>query len=237
MVDRDAMFNHMKYARDIEMPTPAVTSPPTIPLAEKAVPVKQGSFKNEASLSLSVAVASTNAERANVEPETVDHEEEKRLDERWKKKMHRAMTIISINEDDHPCWDKVDEIWREYGLTKEESLNTEQAKDYVKKYAMKELGMTTKSMGKDEQLLKDIFNDIDQNGDGNLSRDEMFTHLKRTRELEFDRKEESIDRASSDASPKAAPIIPGFANAKTSELVDQKERLIQEINTPLSLPP
>ena len=73
--------------------------------------------------------------------------------------------------------------------------------------------MTTKSMGADQQLLQDIFNDIDQNGDGNLDRDEMFDHLKRTRELEFERKE-SVDRTSSDASPKPATlIIPGsFAN-------------------------
>ena len=61
---------------------------------------------------------------------------------------------------------------------------------------MKELGMTTKSMGESDQLLKDIFNDIDSNGDGNLSRDEMFAHLKKTREIEFDRKEESIDKIS-----------------------------------------
>ena len=80
--------------------------------------------------------------------------------------------------------------------------------------------MTSKSMGKDEQLLKDIFNDIDHFGDGTFSRDEMFDHLKRTREIEFDRKEESIDRGSSEASPKPSSIIPGFANAKQAELVD-----------------
>ena len=74
--------------------------------------------------------------------------------------------------------------------------------------------MTTKSMGTDQQLLQDIFKDIDQNGDGNLDRDEMFNHLKRTREIEFDRKEESFDKASSDASPKGSTVIPGFANAK-----------------------
>ena len=37
-------------------------------------------------------------------PAKVEDEEEKKIDERWKKKMTRAMTI-SINEDDHPCWE------------------------------------------------------------------------------------------------------------------------------------
>ena len=71
------------------------------------------------------------------------------MEERWNKKMKRAMTIISINEDDHPCWAKVDAIWEEYGLSHDQDLNAEQAKDYVKKYAMQELGMTQKSMGSD----------------------------------------------------------------------------------------
>ena len=78
---------------------------------------KEVSIKELATLSLTVAVATTNEERANIQPDPVDNEEEKRIDERWKKKMHRAMTIISINEDDHPCWDEVDKIWKEYGLT------------------------------------------------------------------------------------------------------------------------
>lgn len=63
--------------------------------------------------------------------------------------------------------------------------------------------MTQKAMGSETQLLQDIYNDIDANGDGNLSRDEMFNHLKRTREIEFVRQEDSMDRASSEASPKA----------------------------------
>ena len=83
MVDRDAMFNHMKFARDIEMPTPEVV--------EKAIPAKEE--PRLVALELTVAVAKTNAERAIIESETVDHEEEKRLDEQWKKKMHRANTI------------------------------------------------------------------------------------------------------------------------------------------------
>ena len=51
-------------------------------------------------------------------------EEEAVLEERWQKKMHRAMTI-SINEDEHPCWERVDEIWKEYGLTADQALGTE----------------------------------------------------------------------------------------------------------------
>ena len=36
--------------------------------------------------------------------------------------MKRAMTI-TINEDDHPCWVQVDEIWAEYNLSNDASLN------------------------------------------------------------------------------------------------------------------
>mgnify|MGYP001225322755 CR=1 FL=1 len=47
--------------------------------------------------------------------------------------------------------------------------------------------MTTKSEKTSEKLLKDIFSDIDTANNGLISRDEMFGHLKRTREIEFDR--------------------------------------------------
>ena len=64
----------------------------------------------------------------------------------------------------------------------------------------------------------------------------MFAHLKRVREMEFDRESNS---GSSDPSPSSKgasnPLkIPGFTRA--DELLDEKERLIAEISTPLSLP-
>ena len=48
MVSRDDMFNHLKYARDIEMPTPAVVpATPSIPEVkeEKKEITREGSFK------------------------------------------------------------------------------------------------------------------------------------------------------------------------------------------------
>jgi len=48
-----------------------------------------------------------------------DLNEEQKMDARWKRKMSRAMTIISVVEDDHPCWEQVDIVWAEYGLTNE----------------------------------------------------------------------------------------------------------------------
>ena len=86
-------------------------------------------------------------------------------------------------------------------------------------------------MGESDQLLKDIFKDIDDNGEGTISRDKMFGHLKRTREIEFERKEDS--NKSVDSSPKTA-LIPNFN--KVEEHHDEKAKLIQELNTPLSLP-
>ena len=64
----------------------------------------------------------------------------------------------------------------------------------------------------------------------------MFAHLKRVREMEFDRESNSGSSEAS-PSPKGAsnPLkIPGFTRA--DELQDEKERLIAEISTPLSLP-
>ena len=92
MVDRDSMFNHLKHARDIEMPTPAVVNSPG--LTTESRPTKLNTAKTlEEITTLSVNVIKTNEERANIEPDPIDHEEEKRIDERWKKKMHRANTI------------------------------------------------------------------------------------------------------------------------------------------------
>ena len=55
---------------------------------------------------------------------------------------------------------------------------------------MQELAMTQKSMEDDKQkeLLDNIFHDINTKGDGKIDRDEMFDHLKRTREVDHERK-------------------------------------------------
>ena len=60
----------------------------------------------------------------------------------------------------------------------------------------------------------------------------MFGHLKRTREIEFDRLQESGD-ASDESTPKNT-MIPGFQ--KVDEINDDTQKLIKELNTPLSLP-
>ena len=91
--------------------------------------------------------------------------------------------MISVIEDDHPCWAQVGAIWTEYGLTDDQSLNNEQAKEYVSKYAKQEFGLTTKALATSQELLDEIFNDIDEDKDGQFSREEMFEHLKKAREL------------------------------------------------------
>ena len=75
----------------------------------------------------------------------------------------------------------------------------------------------------EKKILKDIFADIDTNSTGQFSRDQMFAHLKRVREMEFDRESDS---GSSGTSPSGVPTvqIPGFS--KVDELQDDKERLI-----------
>ena len=116
MVDSGALSNDMGHTENVEMSTTAEKNLPVIEVAESS-PVKldpQGPLKEIKTLSVSVVV--TNADRANVQPVPIDQEEEKEIDERWKKKMRRASTIV-INEDDHPCWEEVDEIWKEFCLT------------------------------------------------------------------------------------------------------------------------
>ena len=58
----------------------------------------------------------------------------------------------------------------------------------------------------------------------------MFGHLKRTREIEFDRQEES---GVTEETP-TQTMIPGFQ--KVSEINEHTQKMIQEFNTPLSLP-
>lgn len=55
-------------------------------------------------------------------------------------------------------------------------------------------------------MLADIFKDIDTSNNGQISRQEMFTHLKHTRELDFDRLQESEGE---EVTPKNE-MIPGF---------------------------
>ena len=57
----------------------------------------------------------------------------------------------------------------------------------------------------------------------------MFNHLKRTREVEFDR----IQESEGEETTKNA-VIPGFEKVK--EINDDTQKLITELSTPLSLP-
>ena len=50
------------------------------------------------------------------------------------------------------------------------------------KYAKQEFGLTTKALATSQELLDEIFNDIDEDKDGQFSREEMFEHLKKARE-------------------------------------------------------
>ena len=111
-VSRDAMFHHLKEARDINIIEDAHTNQIE---EEKKAPV--------ASILASVPIKK-DAKDDEEEEAFGEIDEEKKIDEKWKKKMKRAMTI-TINEDDHPCWGQVDEIWDEYKLSKEDQLSNE----------------------------------------------------------------------------------------------------------------
>jgi len=175
-VSRDAMFHHLKEARDINIVEDAHINQ-----------VNEEQKAKVASILASVPIKKADNEEEEAFGEV---DEEKKIDAKWQKKMKRAMTI-TINEDDHPCWAEVDAIWAEYSLANDAQLSNEQAKDYVRKYAREKLGMTTKSEKISEQLLGDILKDIDTANSGQISWDEMFNHLKRTREVDFDRLQES----------------------------------------------
>lgn len=103
------MFHHLKEARDINIVEDAHNNV----IVEEKKPV--------ASILASVPIKKE-ADGDDSEEAFGEVDEEKKIDARWQKKMKRASTIL-INEDDHPCWAQVDEIWAEYGLAKDAQLS------------------------------------------------------------------------------------------------------------------
>ena len=107
------MFNHLKAARDVEVEAEAHSSVPVAAEDEETKVVELVKMNP-----LSIPEKQVEKEEEGAFPEVPENNDQKVLDDKWDKKMKRAMTI-SINEEEHPCWAKVDEIWEEYKLSKE----------------------------------------------------------------------------------------------------------------------
>ena len=86
---------------------------------------------------------------------------------------------------------------------------------YVLSFAKQEFGLTGKALATSTDLLDEVFNDIDENQDGEFSREEMFEHLKKAREKEFERKEES---------PVMSPKLPALPTGM-NKIMSEQNRL------------
>ena len=94
----------------------------------------------------------------------------------------RSMTI-QINEEGHPLWTKVDEIWEDAKLKDSETLKAADAKAAILSYCKEDLGQT--QIDKHLDVFEDLWNDIDSQNKGKVTRDEMFNHLKYARDVEI----------------------------------------------------
>ena len=74
----------------------------------------------------------------------------------------------------------IDQIWKNNELSKDEGLTLEQAMPIVEDY-MESLNIDVGSAGQ-ESILKN-FAELDLDGNGQIDRDEMFRHLKKTKNL------------------------------------------------------
>ena len=88
------------------------------------------------------------------------------------------MGLNEVNDDDIVAM--IDQIWKNNELSKEEGLTLEQAMPIVEDY-MESLNIDVGSAGQ-ESILKN-FAELDLDGNGQIDRDEMFRHLKKTKNL------------------------------------------------------
>ena len=86
--------------------------------------------------------------------------------------------VCEVNDDDIVAM--IDQIWKNNELSREEGLTLEQAMPIVEDY-MESLNIDVGSAGQ-EAILKN-FAELDLDGNGQIDRDEMFRHLKKTKNL------------------------------------------------------
>ena len=79
-------------------------------------------------------------------------------------------------------WNKVDEIWEEALLKDSENLSAADAKAAILAYCREDLGQT--HIDKHLEVFEDLWQDIESQNGGNVTRDAMFNHLKYARDVE-----------------------------------------------------
>jgi len=95
-----------------------------------------------------------------------------------KKKKKRTKEQIQDDLDDKEIWAKIAEIWQTNELAKDEELSKDQALPYVQDY-MQQLDIDVDQA--DQGEIDKIFAELDEDGNGSISRDEMYNHLKKTK--------------------------------------------------------
>ena len=141
---------------------------------------------------------------------------------------------IQINEEGHPLWTKVDEIWEDAKLKDSETLTAADAKAAILSYCKEDLGQT--KIDQHLEVFEDLWNDIDSQNQGKVTRDEMFNHLKYARDVEIPTEVVEatspgvveLNNVRRDSSFKLAKPLELPEIAKAREEIEQ--RLIQENN-------
>ena len=91
-------------------------------------------------------------------------------------------TSKAESDDDEECWGKVNQIWTENQLNKEDSLRMTQVIPHIQDY-MRQLGIDVANSTNED--MQKIFDDIDEDSNGTIERGEMYQHLKRAKKLEI----------------------------------------------------
>ena len=98
-----------------------------------------------------------------------------------KKAIRKTKKKEDDDYNDQEIWAKVAEIWEKNQLNKEDSLTLTNAFPYIHEY-MLSIGIDPAAEGNDEEVQK-IFDEIDEDNNGTIEREEMYNHLKRTKNV------------------------------------------------------
>ena len=77
---------------------------------------------------------------------------------------------------DADAWRQVNELWQKKGLKKTDALDMEEARPFITSYVQNALNQ----QHVDEGTITQIFNEIDEDGNQSLDRQEMFNFIKNT---------------------------------------------------------
>ena len=85
------------------------------------------------------------------------------------------MKLVRLSEIDKDAWGEVDAIWKRHNLQKDDSMSIELAIPHIEAY-IKKLKVVDNI---DRGLIMSIFNEIDEDGNQCLDRNEMYHFIRK----------------------------------------------------------